>query len=215
MSNRVEHTTSEPTESPAPDCPYGLPDEAFEQVRPDKGLITKAEVRAVSLYHMRIRRDGVIWDVGAGSGSVALEAAMIAHDGMAYAIERDEARLDIIRRNIANLGPQNVEVVPGEAPGALHSLPDPDSVFVGGSGGHLVDILDDVASRLNPSGRIVVNVVAMERAVGAMNRLKSLGLQTDIVTISASRGKLMPDGGTRLEALNPVFIVIACKEGLS
>lgn len=215
MSSRADHKVDESNSPRVSDRPFGLPDDAFAQKRPNKGLITKAEVRAVSLYHMRIRRDSVIWDVGAGSGSVALEAAVIAHDGKAYAVERDEESLEIIRRNVANLGPQNVEIVRGEAPDALRGLPTPDSVFVGGSGGHLVDILEYAVSRINASARIVVNLVTIERAVDALNHLRSLGMRTDIITVSASRGKRMPDGGTRLEALNPVFIVIACKEGLS
>lgn len=188
-----------------------MPDDAFRQKRPKAGLITKAEVRAVSLYHMRIGRDSVIWDVGAGTGSVAIESATIAHDGTTYAIERDEESLGLIRCNVEKLGPSNVEIVSGEAPEILSGLPDPDCVFVGGSGGRLPDILDCVASRLKTSGSIVVNLAAIERATEALSHLKSLDLQSEIILISAARGREMPDGATRLDALNPVFIVIGHK----
>ena len=125
--------------------PLGLPDDAFAQKRPLRGLITKSEVRAVSLYKLGLRRDSTVWDIGAGSGSVALEAAIIASEGTVYAVERDEECLDMLRRNVAELGPRNVVVVDGEAPDALADLPAPDSVFVGGSGGKLAEILKCVA----------------------------------------------------------------------
>ena len=117
--------------------PLGLPDDAFAQKRPVRGLITKSEVRAVSLYKLGLRRNSVVWDVGAGSGSVALEAALIASEGMVYAVERDGECVDMLRHNIANLGPANVVVEAGEAPDALDGLPAPDCVFVGGGGGKL------------------------------------------------------------------------------
>ena len=192
-----------------------MPDDAFAQKRPKTGLITKAEVRAVSLYHMRIGRDSVIWDVGAGTGSVAIESATIAHDGVAYAIERDDESLNLIRSNVDTLGPGNVKVVSGEAPDILSGLPDPDCVFVGGSGGRLLDILDCATHRLKTPGRIVVNLAAIERATESLGHLKSLDMQAEIILISASRGREMPDGSTRLQALNPVFIVIGHKGGVA
>ncbi len=192
--------------------PLGLPDDAFSQKKPLRGLITKAEVRAVSLYYLWLRRDSVVWDVGARTGSVALEAALIAHDGMVYAIERDTESLGLIQENIQNLGPQNVQVISGEAPDAFDGLPDPDAVFVGGSGGKLQDILDCCTRRLNSGGRIVVNLAAIERANEAYHYLKALGLHTELTTINASRGKELTDGSTRLEAMNPVFIVVGQKQ---
>ena len=77
--------------------PLGLPDDAFAQKRPHRGLITKSEVRAVSLYKLGLRHNSIVWDVGAGSGSVGLEAAVIASEGMVYAVERDAESLDMLR----------------------------------------------------------------------------------------------------------------------
>lgn len=192
--------------------PFGLPDEAFAQKRPSKGLITKSEVRAVSLYSLRLRRDSVVWDIGAGTGSVALEAAWIACDGRVFAVERDDEGLGLLRQNVHELGTGNVEVVAGEAPQALEPLPDPDSVFVGGTGGRLREIITTVDGRLSSGGVIVANFVALERANEAHQLMVDLGLQTDLTLVSASRGKALPDGSTRLEAMNPVFVITGQKK---
>lgn len=187
----------------------GLPDEAFAQKRPIRGLITKSEVRAVSLYKLGLRRSSIVWDVGAGSGSVALEAAVIASDGKVYAVERDAECLEMLRYNIVRLGPANVAAIEGEAPHALDALPAPDCVFVGGSGGRLADILKCAAERLREHGRIVVNLAAIERVSQAQICLESLGFEVELTMISASRGRPLPDGAMRLAAENPVFIVAA------
>ena len=187
----------------------GLPDDAFEQRRPLRGQITKREVRAVSLYLLRLRSDSVVWDIGAGTGSVAIEAGRIARRGSVYAVERDPDSIELLRRNVERLADCNVKVVPGEAPQALERLPDPDSVFVGGSGGQLAGILDAAITRLKNDGRLVVNLAALERTCEVYHRLREKGMAVELCNISASRGKEMPDGTLRLEALNPVFIVAA------
>ena len=187
--------------------PLGLPDDAFEQRRPNKGQITKREVRAVSLYALGLRQDSVVWDIGAGTGSVSVEAALIANRGQVYSIERDTDSLPLLEANVARLGSENIHIVSGEAPGALEDLPSPDSVFVGGSGGNLSEILEYAVSRLNPSGAIVINLAVLERTQEAYRLLKSLGLATELTQITSARGKEMPDGAVRLESLNPVFIV--------
>ena len=185
----------------------GLPDDAFEQRRPNKGQITKREVRAVSLYSLGLRHDSVVWDIGAGTGSVSVEAALIASEGQIYAIERDTDSLPLLEANVVNLGSDNIHIVNGEAPDALKSLPNPDSVFVGGSGGTLSEILEYANSRLKPNGTIVVNLAVLERTSETYHLLKKLGLTAEITQVASSRGKEMPDGAVRLEALNPVFIV--------
>ena len=187
----------------------GLPDDAFEQRRPLRGQITKREVRAVSLYSLGLRPDSVVWDIGSGTGSMAVEAAIIAHQGAVYAIERDEASLPLLRRNVSRWGPGNVHIVPGEAPGVLDGLVAPDSVFVGGSGGRLADILSAAAGRLNTGGRIVVNLAALERAQETYHQLQELGFTAQMVLVNSARAKDMADGTTRLESLNPVFVVAA------
>ena len=191
----------------------GLLDEAFEQRKPVSGQITKREVRAVSLYSLGLKPDSVVWDIGAGTGSVAVEAALIAYQGAVYAVEKDQPSLPLLERNVERWGTPNVRVVPGEAPEVLESLPDPDSVFIGGSGGRLTEILDEVGRRLKPEGSIVVNLAVLERTQDAYRQLRALGLVTDLTMVSAARGKEMADGTTRLDALNPVFVVTARREG--
>jgi precorrin-6Y C5,15-methyltransferase (decarboxylating) len=193
--------------------PWGLPDDAFEQRRPLRGQITKREVRAVSLYLLGLKYDSVVWDIGAGTGSVAIESSLISRDGEVYALERDENSIELLRNNVERWGAGNIRIVVGEAPATLSGLPDPDSVFVGGSGGRLGEILDEVARRLKPEGKIVVNLAALERTQETYHRLKGLGFSPELVSVNAARGKELKDGTVRLEALNPVFVISAFREG--
>ena len=190
----------------------GLFDEDFEQRRPLRGQITKREVRAVTLYSLGLRPGSTVWDIGAGTGSVSVEAGLVAHQGTVYAVERDEESLPLLRNNLERWGSGNVRVVPGEAPEALTQLPDPDAVFVGGSGGNLARILEVAAERLAPHGRIVANLAALERTQEVYKKLKILGFQADVVMVNAARGKELPDGSLRLESLNPVFVVTGRRE---
>lgn len=195
--------------------PWGLPDDAFEQRRPLRGQITKQEVRAVSLYSLGLRPGSVVWDIGAGTGSVAVAAAVIAHRGMVYAVERDENGLDLLARNIAAYSPGNVRLIAGAAPEVLAELPAPDAVFIGGSGGRLADILDTAARRLNPGGRIVVNLAALERTNETRRQCRALGFAVAVTLVNAARGREMRDGALRFEGLNPVFVVTAWRAASS
>jgi precorrin-6Y C5,15-methyltransferase (decarboxylating) len=185
----------------------GLPDDAFEQRRPLRGQITKSEVRAVSLYLLGLRPDSVVWDIGAGTGSVAVEAARIAHQGCVYAVDKDADSADLLRRNVARYGDGRVSVVIGTAPEALAGLPDPDAAFIGGGGSAMPDITATVVRRLRPSGRMVANFAAMERANDTYRALQEAGVSPGLTMVSASRGRELPDGALRLEAMNPVFVV--------
>jgi precorrin-6B C5,15-methyltransferase / cobalt-precorrin-6B C5,C15-methyltransferase len=161
-----------------------------------EGLVTKAEVRAVALGKLALPDAGVVWDVGAGSGSVAIEIAALAPDLRVLAVERRE---DDAARIAANAATHRVtiEVVRGEAPGVLGRLPDPDRVFVGGGG---PAVLDSALERLRPGGRVVATFAAVDRAAAAFRRLGNLA------EVAVARGKPLA-GGVRLEAENPVFVV--------
>lgn len=190
----------------------GLPDDAFEQRTPLKGQITKREVRAVALYSLGLRADSLVWDIGAGTGSISVEAGLIASQGRVYAIERDQESLPLLEQNIARWGAANVQVVAGEAPQALEDLPNPDSVFIGGSGGNLDLIIEAAAGRLQPGGHLVINLAVLERTQSAYHRLKALDLSAEMVMIHAARGKEMPGDTVRLESLNPVFVLTGTRK---
>ena len=212
MTSRQRRTPSPPVDGHArggSPRPLGLADDAFQQRRPIRGQITKREVRAVTLYSLGLWADSVVWDIGAGTGSVSVEAGMIASRGQVYAVERDESSIGLLRENVATLGSPNVEIVIGEAPDILATLPDPDSVFVGGSGGRLTEILDTATRRLKPHGRIVVNLAVLERAHQVYHHLKTSGFVTELTMVNAARGRELKDGTVRLEAMNPVFVIAA------
>ena len=196
---------------PESERPLGLPDDAFEQRRPLRGQITKSEVRAVSLYALALRDDSIVWDIGAGTGSVSVEAARIARRGAVYAIDRDADSAGLLRRNAARYGCGRVSVIIGSAPGILHTLPDPDAVFIGGGGAHLPAILDAALARLRPGGRIVANFAAPERTNTAYRAFQDAGMAPEMTMLSAARARALPDGALRLAALNPVFIVWGTK----
>lgn len=160
-------------------------------------MVTKAEVRAVALGKLELPASGVLWDVGAGSGSVAIEAAGLRPGLAVHAVERAPEDAKRIVVNAAAFG-VSVSVHDGEAPSVLTALPDPDRVFVGGGG---IDVLDACLARLRPGGRLIATYAAMDRAAEAYRRLGSL------TQVTAARGRTLPDGGLRLEAQNPVFVV--------
>ncbi|MGH9210818.1 MAG: precorrin-6y C5,15-methyltransferase (decarboxylating) subunit CbiE [Acidimicrobiales bacterium] len=171
---------------------WGLPDTAYAH---RDGMITKAEVRAVALGKLRLPPTGVLWDVGAGSGSVAVECARLAPGLRVLAVE---ARADDAARLRANTRGTGVAVVEGSAPEALADLPDPDRVFVGGGG---LPVLDAVLSRLRPEGVVVATYATLATAAAAAGRLGNL------VQIQVSRGvEVGPAGSLRLAAENPVFV---------
>ncbi len=180
--------------APTPSLAWGRPVEAFAHRR---GMITKAEVRAVVLGKLALPPAGVLWDVGAGSASVAIEAASLAPGLKVYAVERDTEDAHRARVNAADHG-VTVDVVTGEAPAVLADLPDPDRVFIGGGG---LDVLASVLDRLVPGGQVVATYAAMDRAAAAEALLGNL------VQVTVARGERLADGGLRLDAHHPVFVV--------
>jgi precorrin-6Y C5,15-methyltransferase (decarboxylating) len=180
---------------------FGRPESDFRHAR---GQITKAEVRAVALAKLRLLPDSVLWDVGAGSGSLSVEAAGLMPRGTIYAVERDPEQLDCIRVNIRRLRAPQVRLVHGEAPQALEDLPRPDRVFVGGGGPAIAAILECCLGRLGDHGRLVANAATIESAIEAQECLKGRGWQVELVQLGVARGRVV-GGRTRLGALDPVF----------
>lgn len=192
----------------APQVLFGLPDASFEQRHPEKGLITKNEVRAVSLARLQLRLNSVVWDIGAGSGSVGLEAARLCRMGHVYAIEKNVDDSAIVQRNRLAMGISNHTLVHGKAPEGLQNWPDPDAVFVGGSGGELAELIRLILQRLKAEGWLVMNFVTIENLGLAVETLKSLGVAWDVLQLQASRSKPILHMN-RMAAENPVWIVCA------
>lgn len=138
---------------------FGLADEDYRQRRPERGLITKREVRALSLARLQLRADSVVWDIGAGSGALGLEAARLCSEGHVYAIEKDAEDLAICARNRRRLGVTNYSLLQGKAPAGLNAWPDPDAVFIGGTGGESASLIRLCLSRLKNGGTLVMNFV--------------------------------------------------------
>src|SRR4029077_6501540 len=129
---------------------FGNPDDVFAQSRPKSGLITQAEVRAIALAQLAIPPGGVVWDIGAGSGSVAIEAARLSEPGMVYAIEQDAADYHLILANAETFGVQNLKPVHGIAPAVFAGLPAPDAVFIGGTAKEAAGLLEAAWKALRP-----------------------------------------------------------------
>ena len=192
----------------APQVLLGLPDASFEQRHPEKGLITKHEVRAVSLARLQLRADSVVWDIGAGSGSVGLEAARLCRNGHVYAIEKNADDAAIVQRNRLAMGISNHTLLHGKAPEGLQAWADPDAVFVGGSGGELAELITLILKRLRPQGWLVMNFVTIENLGVAVATLKAQGATWDVLQLQASRSKPILHMH-RMAAENPVWIVCA------
>jgi precorrin-6Y C5,15-methyltransferase (decarboxylating) len=185
----------------------GTPESWFEH---ERGLITKPEVRAVALSKLRLGRGHVLWDLGAGSGAVAIEASLLTGGAPAAAVEKDARRAEQIRANARRFGVRRLAVVQAELPAGLEGLPDPDRVFIGGGGRELARIIRAAAARLQPGGVVVVNTVLLETATAAAAALRRLGFRTETVQVQVNRSRPMPFG-ERLEAVNPVWIVSATR----
>ena len=183
----------------------GIPDELF--IRGDVPM-TKQEVRAVALAKLRLTATDTVWDVGAGTGSVSIEAALVARAGSVWAVERNAAGVRLIRENADAFGCGNVHAVPGVAPEALAKLPVPDAVFVGGSAGELPSIVEAALDK-NSQVRLCVPCVTVETLTEACALLSGSRFKGfEACQVSAARAEAV--GSHHLmKAQNPVFLVSA------
>lgn len=188
----------------------GNPDEAFLQSKPKQGLLTPAEVRAMALAQMDLGPRSVVWDIGAGSGSVSIEAAQIARDGTTYAIEMDADDHELIRQNAERFGVKNLVPVLGRAPEAWANLPDPDSIFAGGSGREVSHLCDQAYSRLRAGGRLVANVGSIENLADVHATLHRRAGDVKVWMINVARGTYQLER-VRFDALNPTFLLAVLK----
>ena len=184
----------------------GLDDASYRQRKPDRGLITKQEVRAVSLAKMQLCSDSVVWDIGAGSGSIGLEAARLCSQGHVYAIEKNEPDLEIIEANRKTMAINNYSLTHAHAPAGIDHWPDADAIFIGGSGGNLALLIETALNRLKKGGRLVMNFITLENLTSAIETLKKSGAEWEVTQLSISRSKPILDM-VRMAAENPVWII--------
>lgn len=189
---------------------FGNPDESFLQSRPKRGLLTPAEVRSLALSELELHPASVIWDVGAGSGSVAIEAARLARSGTAYAIEMDPDDHGLIRENAARFGVTNLQPVLGRAPEAWAALPDPDAIYVGGSGRDVSMLVTEAWKRLKTGGRLVTACNSIENLAAVHAFLRSQSGDAAYWMVNIARGIEQLDR-IRFESINPVFLIAATK----
>lgn len=172
------------------------------------GLMTKREVRLLSLAELAPRPEEVVWDIGAGSGAVSIEVARWQPASTVYAVERRAAMCEHIRENLRRFPVSNLHLIEGSAPGACADLPNPHAVFIGGSGGQLDLIIHMVQQRLHTGGRLVLTLVTLENLQTARDCLPA----ARVVQVQVSVGVPIL-GMLRFEAQNPVFLVTWRREG--
>jgi precorrin-6B C5,15-methyltransferase / cobalt-precorrin-6B C5,C15-methyltransferase len=187
---------------------FGIPDDEFVSV---KKTMTREEVRVVTLAKLRLRHDMCLWDIGAGSGSISIEADYLLPQGRVFAIERNDESLGFIRENLRRFNARNVTLVTGNAPDCLDELPDPDRVFIGGSGGHLWEILEQVDQRLAVGGLIVLNAITLDTLTATNDYFNNAGYQVEVVALNIARTR--PETNYKMfEAYNPVYIITGVKQ---
>lgn len=189
-----------------------LPGIADEEFIRDKVPMTKEEIRILTMCKAKIRPDNIIWDIGAGTGSLSIEAALLAPQGEVYAIEKKDLAVDLLHQNIAKFKLEDkVKVIATEAPKGLDELPNCDVVFIGGSGKHMFEILDIIDSKLNEGGRIIVNAVTIQTISEITTYMKQKENYT-YESIQVQVNRLRQIGSYDMfNAQNPVYIV-TCKK---
>ncbi|MDY0211623.1 MAG: precorrin-6y C5,15-methyltransferase (decarboxylating) subunit CbiE [Desulfuromonadaceae bacterium] len=185
----------------------GINDSQFQGL---KKQITPEEVRVIALAKLQLRLDMTLWDIGAGSGSLCIEADFLLPHGRIYAVERNSEYLGFLRHNLNKFSTRNVRIIEGEAPACLENLPDPDRVFIGGSGGKLWGLLETIDERLKPDGRIVLTATTLDTLSAAVDFFENNGYLIQVTTINVARTSNSSDYKI-FEAQNPVNIIMATK----
>ena len=187
----------------------GVADRHFATFPDRPGLMTKREVRSLILSELALQPNQIVWDIGAGTGSVSIEIARLCPSSQVYAIERTAAGAGLIEQNRDRFATANVHAVAGKAPDALAGLPKPDRVFIGGSGGRLAATLDHCAQEIKTGGRIVMAIATLETLAAAQQWFeKSPHWQTSLLQVQLAKGGAIASL-TRWVPMNPVTLLMA------
>ena len=184
------------------------PEDAFAKKVPKKGLITKREIRALSIAALGVGSGDICWDLGAGSGAVSIDMARCGAKSV-LAVEKNADGCEIIKGNVRRFGSTQVQVIHSKAPEGLEDLPDPDRVFIGGSGGNMALLIEIIFQRMKPKGTLVINVATVENLVEAIQALRNQHADFECIQVQVSRSKTILKRLTRFEGLNPITIIRA------
>jgi precorrin-6Y C5,15-methyltransferase (decarboxylating) len=187
----------------------GIDDDEFHS---SKKLITRQEVRAVTLAKLQLQDDLVLWDIGAGSCSVSIEASNLMPDGRIFAIEKNQQCIGFINENLKKFCTRNIKLIEAYAPDGLEELPDPDRILIGGAGGKLDEIIDIVSQRLRPEGVVVINAVTLDTLTRAVEFLEDHGFAVEATCINVAKTSNMSEYRI-FEAQNPVYVISARRGG--
>ena len=184
------------------DSLYGISDDEFIRT---KIPMTKSDVRTLSIAKLRLKPDSVLFDIGAGTGSISIEASRKLIDGRVYAIERKTEAIELINKNIRKFAADNVSPVEGKAPLVLKKLPVPTHAFIGGSGGNMEKIIDFLLAE-NPDIRIVINATALNTIGEVSEIIRKREWEADITSVSIAKSREI-GGYQMMTAQNPVYII--------
>jgi precorrin-6B C5,15-methyltransferase / cobalt-precorrin-6B C5,C15-methyltransferase len=198
-------------ETSAPPLPLlGIPDHAFYTFPDQPGLITKQEVRVLSLSLLRLMPQVLVWDIGAGTGSISIEVGRLVPDAQIFAVEQTAIGTSLIHRNCERFDVKNIQVVCGAAPAALMTLPDPDRIVLGGGGTRITEILNLCTERLKPGGVLVGHFATLEALHAAQVHLRTQGWSIHLLQVNLARSTAIGEA-TRFVPMNPVTLLQAMK----
>ena len=187
----------------------GIPDEDFERL--DDVPITKEEVRVVQISKARLKRGYTVYDIGCGSGSISVEAAIqVESAGKIYAVDFDPKAIDLTKKNLKKFGISNVTTILGNAKEKIPELSQADAIFIGGTGGDTKEILELCYDKIKSGGRIVLGIILIETLFSVLELIKKLNLSVDITQITISKSRKTTTG-TMMLARNPVTIISVTK----
>ena len=185
---------------------FGLPDKTFLNYCDRPGLITKKEIRIAILGQLELQSSQVVWDIGAGTGSVSIEIARLCPESKIFAVEKTAIGYSLIKENCRRFQVDNIQVLNGKAPEILSELPNPDRIFIGGSGGNLESILELCSEKLLPQGLLVIALATIEHCYETLNWIKTHNWQYNLLQLQISRSTSIANL-TRLSPLNPVTLI--------